>query len=150
MASEHDSCASLKKIGMEFSCPSHQCHQYHQCLPVQECGTVMQQELVGHLLPLSSPSQESFEEKEKGWRVTKFHFQAAQKTRCEQTAPGRRDPAICCCGRRRGRRRARRGQEAPATPQKVSLGTSGEREAPATLREGNVSPDRRLWQPLCR
>lgn len=102
------------------------------------------------LLPLSSPSQESFEEKEKGWRVTKFHFQAAQKTRCEQTAPGRRDPAICCCGRRRGRRRARRGQAAPATPQKVSLGTSGEREAPATPREGNVSPDRRPWQPLCR
>lgn len=51
--------------------------------------------------------------KGKGWRVTKFHSQAAWKTRCEQTAPRRRDPTICCrgaAGRRRGSPRARRGQ----------------------------------------
>lgn len=55
----------------------------------------------------------------KGWRVTKFHFQAAQKTRCEQTAPRRRDPAICCRGaaeKRRGSRRARRGQGSTSNP----------------------------------
>lgn len=85
--------------------------------------------------------------KGKGWRVTKFHFQAAQKTRCEQTALRRRDPAICCRGaaekpllKCRGSQRARRGQGGRAIPQKVSLRTSGKRRAACRAAWGESRP----------
>lgn len=121
LVSEHDSCASLKiNLGWNPLAPASnatsttsafQCRRY-------ECGTAS---AAGAPWERATPELTLtgiLGEKGKGWRVTKFLFQAAQKTRCEQTAPGRRDLQSAA---------AERGQGGSSNPQKVSLGTSGER-----------------------